>query len=409
MADGPVAAPFMRLSSKLRDDLYEEVRHDKTWHQRLTWSRGEWTPGSLTSLASRFERSLRWNKVKPEKENFDSPRPTIQSQSICREHLTGTAPEFLSEETLRILTEAVGSAQIKEAVIDMECWERTFLNSEGCSVTTQGKWFDFYASYNTGAALVRWRDGTSTQEEVSRLARPPLPILGRGVTWSEPRTIDTVRYDLVLLSPTASSVVIHELIGHGCEHFREKIVGLRVGPEELRVVAFPKNGSGFDDEGTPSEEIVLVENGIVRHAVRDRATGGMAPFSGLTKVASHGVKPGSRCTHLKAEGESSQEGVTGVPAERTVWIEHFSAANYHSGRAFFRSGLAWVGSREELLYPLMPFTMSIDIYELASLLWHLDGQTERARSGLCNKDGEFLPTFNFAPKIALRPVVSIRP
>lgn len=151
------------------------------------------------------------------------------------------------------------------------------------------EWFDFYASYNTGAALVRWRDGTSTQEEVSRLARPPLPILGRGVTWSEPRTIDTVRYDLVLLSPTASSVVIHELIGHGCEHFREKIVGLRVGPEELRVVAFPKNGSGFDDEGTPSEEIVLVENGIVRHAVRDRATGGMAPFSGLTKVASHGV------------------------------------------------------------------------------------------------------------------------
>lgn len=71
MVDGFVVVFFMRLSLKLRDDFYEEVRYDKMWYQCFIWSCGEWIFGSLISLVFCFECFLWWNKVKLEKENFD--------------------------------------------------------------------------------------------------------------------------------------------------------------------------------------------------------------------------------------------------------------------------------------------------------------------------------------------------
>jgi len=88
----------------------------------------------------------------------------------------------------------------------------------------------------------------------------------------------------VVLAAEAGGTLIHEAVGHSLEadhildgsspHFAQKI-GKVVAGEKLSVLDDPtrpgQRGSFvFDDEGTPAERTVLIENGVLRTYLYDR-------------------------------------------------------------------------------------------------------------------------------------------
>jgi TldD protein len=89
----------------------------------------------------------------------------------------------------------------------------------------------------------------------------------------------------VVLSSEAGGTMIHEAIGHGLEadlaqqglSVYSKKIGEKIASSLITVVDDPtlpqKRGSyAFDDEGTPSQRTILVEEGILRGYLYDRLT-----------------------------------------------------------------------------------------------------------------------------------------
>ena len=87
----------------------------------------------------------------------------------------------------------------------------------------------------------------------------------------------------VVLAPGITGILLHEAIGHGMEaDFNRKgisiyanRIGQRIAPPEVTIVDDGTNprmrGSiNIDDEGTPAQRTVLVENGILRSYLHDR-------------------------------------------------------------------------------------------------------------------------------------------
>jgi TldD protein len=87
----------------------------------------------------------------------------------------------------------------------------------------------------------------------------------------------------VLLGPGWPGVLLHEAVGHGLEgDFNRKgtsafsgRIGERVGAPGVTVVddgaMLGRRGSlSIDDEGTPTQETVLIEDGILKGYMQDR-------------------------------------------------------------------------------------------------------------------------------------------
>jgi TldD protein len=89
----------------------------------------------------------------------------------------------------------------------------------------------------------------------------------------------------VVISSEAGGTMIHEAIGHGLEadlaqqglsvysgQLGKQIASPLVTVIDDATIPFKRGSFRFDDEGTPSQETVLVENGILRRYMYDRLT-----------------------------------------------------------------------------------------------------------------------------------------
>ena len=85
----------------------------------------------------------------------------------------------------------------------------------------------------------------------------------------------------VVLGPGWPGVLLHEAVGHGLEaDFNRKktsafagLIGQKVASEKVTVVdngtmAARRGSLNVDDEGSPTQETVLIENGILRGYIR---------------------------------------------------------------------------------------------------------------------------------------------
>jgi len=139
----------------------------------------------------------------------------------------------------------------------------------------------------------------------------------------------------VVISSHAGGTMIHEAIGHGLEAdlarqglsvFSGKI-GKRVASDLITVVddstIHGKRGSFmFDDEGTPSQRTVLVENGILKSYMYDRLSSlkDGAVLTGNGRRESYRHRPIPRMTNtFIIEGNSSPAGITGS-VERGLFV-----------------------------------------------------------------------------------------
>ncbi len=128
----------------------------------------------------------------------------------------------------------------------------------------------------------------------------------------------------VLLGPGWPGILLHEAIGHGLEgDFNRKgtsafsgRIGERVAADGVTVVddgsiAGRRGSLTIDDEGTPTEETVLIENGVLKGYIHDRMSArlmGLAPTgNGRRESYAHAPMPRMTNTFMRGGNDDPAE------------------------------------------------------------------------------------------------------
>ena len=133
----------------------------------------------------------------------------------------------------------------------------------------------------------------------------------------------------VVLGPGWPAILIHEAVGHGLEgDFNRKktsafhnLMGQKVASEGVTIVddgtIDNRRGSlTIDDEGTPTEKTVLIENGILKNFMQDRLNARLmktkSTGSGRRENYRHIVLPRMRNTMMLSGNQTQDEMIKAV-------------------------------------------------------------------------------------------------
>ena len=134
---------------------------------------------------------------------------------------------------------------------------------------------------------------------------------------------------VVVLGPGWPGILLHEAIGHGLEgDFNRKktsafagLMGERIAAPGVTVIddgtmADRRGSLTVDDEGTPTERTVLIEDGVLTGYLQDRLNArlmGMAPTgSGRRQSFAHSPMPRMRNTFMLGGQEAPDDIIAGV-------------------------------------------------------------------------------------------------
>ena len=186
----------------------------------------------------------------------------------------------------------------------------------------------------------------------------------------------------VLLGPGWPGVLLHEAVGHGLEgDFNRKgtsafsgRIGERVGAAGVTVVddgsiAGRRGSLSIDDEGTPTGETVLIEDGILKGYMQDRLNARLmgVPATGNGRRESYAHAPMPRMTNTFMKGGQDDPAellaiLVGAGLVQPVW-HSFEAAPLPSAARFNRVAaelLSDGGEAGEHLVPLAVLGKRLD-------------------------------------------------
>jgi len=213
----------------------------------------------------------------------------------------------------------------------------------------------------------------------------------------------------VVLGPGWPGILLHEAIGHGLEgDFNRKgtsafagRLGERVAAPGVTVVddgTLPgRRGSlNVDDEGTPSQRTVLIEDGILRGYLQDRLNARlmkMAPTgNGRRESYAHLPMPRMTNTFMLAGEDDPEDIVRSV--QRGIYAVHFGGGQVDitSGKFVFSASEAYRIEDGRVGAPLKGATLignGPDVLQRVSRIGH-DLALDRG-VGTCGKDGQSVP------------------
>ena len=217
----------------------------------------------------------------------------------------------------------------------------------------------------------------------------------------------------VVLGSGWPGILLHEAIGHGLEgDFNRKgssafsgRIGQRVAADGVTVVddgtiADRRGSLNIDDEGTPTQRTVLIENGILRGYMQDSMNArlmGMAP-TGNARRESFAHLPMPRMTNtymLAGEGDRSRD-----PAEIIASVKNgLYAVNFGggqvditSGKFVFSAAEAYMIEDGRVTYPVKGATLignGPDVLTRVSMIGN-DMKLDPG-VGTCGKEGQSVP------------------
>ncbi|MGR9044179.1 MAG: metalloprotease TldD [Gammaproteobacteria bacterium] len=214
---------------------------------------------------------------------------------------------------------------------------------------------------------------------------------------------------VVVLGPGWPGILLHEAIGHGLEgDFNRKgtsafsgRVGERVASKLCTVVddgTLPgRRGSlSIDDEGTPTEKTVLIENGILKGYMQDklnaRLMGVQATGNGRRESYAHLPMPRMTNTYMLA-GSHDPEEIIGSVA-KGLYAKNFGGGQVDitSGKFVFSASEAYLIEHGKLTRPVKGATLignGPDVLTRVSMV----GSDLELDSGVgtCGKDGQSVP------------------
>jgi TldD protein len=223
----------------------------------------------------------------------------------------------------------------------------------------------------------------------------------------------------VVLGAGWPGILLHEAIGHGLEgDFNRKgtsafsgRVGERVASDLCTVVddgtLSGKRGSlSIDDEGTPTEQTVLIENGILKGYMQDKLNArlmGVKP-TGNGRRESYAQLPMPRMTNTyMLPGKDNPEDII-KSVKKGLYAKNFSGGQVDitSGKFVFSASEAYLIENGKLTRPVKGATLignGPDVLTKVSMVGNdleLDGGV-----GTCTKDGQSIPVGVGQPTIKI--------
>ncbi len=227
----------------------------------------------------------------------------------------------------------------------------------------------------------------------------------------------------VVLAAGASGILLHEAIGHGLEaDFNRKnvsiyadMVGRQVAPDFVTVVDDgtiddERGALNVDDEGTPTERTVLIENGVLKGYMHDRISArqyGVAPTgSGRRESFRHAPLPRMRCTFMENGPHEYDELIAAV--DHGIVCETFTNGQVQIGAGdftfFVKNG--WMIKNGKLSYPIKNVNIigngpaALRDIEMAAGDMKLD-----TGGWTCGKEGQGVPVSQGIPSVLVKKLV----
>lgn len=213
----------------------------------------------------------------------------------------------------------------------------------------------------------------------------------------------------VVLGPGWPGVLLHEAVGHGLEgDFNRKgtsafsgRLGERVAADCVTIVddgtLERRRGSlTIDDEGTPTQRNVLIENGVLRALMQDKLNAGlmkMAPTgNGRRESFAHLPMPRMTNTFMLPGAHDAGEIIASV--DRGLYAVNFAGGQVDitSGRFVFSASEAYLIEKGKVTRPVKGATLignGPDVMTRVSMVGN-DLRLD-AGIGVCGKDGQSVP------------------
>jgi TldD protein len=213
----------------------------------------------------------------------------------------------------------------------------------------------------------------------------------------------------VVLGPGWPGILLHEAIGHGLEgDFNRKgtsafagLVGQQVASPLCTVVddgtISGRRGSlNVDDEGIPSRNTVLIENGILKGYMQDRMNAGLMGVSstgnGRRESYAHLPMPRMTNTYMLAGEHDPQEIIAAV--DKGIYAVNFGGGQVDitSGKFVFSASEAYLIENGKVTRPVKGATLignGPEVLKHVSMLGN-DLQLDPG-VGTCGKEGQSVP------------------
>lgn len=213
----------------------------------------------------------------------------------------------------------------------------------------------------------------------------------------------------VLLGPGWPGVLLHEAVGHGLEgDFNRKKtsvfsgrVGEQVAAPGVTVVddgsiAERRGSLTIDDEGTPTGETVLIENGILKGYMQDRLNArlmGVEPTgNGRRQSYAHAPMPRMTNTFMRA-GEDDPEELLGRMQDG-IWAKSFGGGQVDivSGKFVFSCTEAYKVENGKVVAPIRGATLIGDGPTALTRIVGIGNDFALDEGiGMCGKGGQSVP------------------
>ncbi len=213
----------------------------------------------------------------------------------------------------------------------------------------------------------------------------------------------------VVLGPGWPGILLHEAIGHGLEgDFNRKktsafsgLMGERIAAPGVTVIddgtiAGRRGSLTIDDEGTPSEQTVLIEDGVLVGYMQDRLnarlTGAAPTGNGRRQSFAHAPMPRMTNTYMPAGSRAPEEIVANV--RKGLYAVNFGGGQVDitSGKFVFTASEAYLIENGRQGAPVKGATLignGPDVLTRVSMIG--DDMALDPGVGTCGKDGQGVP------------------
>ena len=221
----------------------------------------------------------------------------------------------------------------------------------------------------------------------------------------------------VVLSSEAGGTMVHEAIGHGLEAdlaqtgmsvYTGKVGTLVASPLVTVVddatIPHARGSFSFDDEGTPGQKTVLVENGILKGYLYDRLTAMKdgSPSTGNGRRESYQAKPIVRMSNtLIAPGDTEPASIIrGV--ERGLFVKKMGGGqvNTVNGDFVFEVSEGYLIENGEIAEPVRGATLTGNGPDVLEKIVKV-GSDLGFGIGTCGKDGQGVPVADAQPTLLI--------
>ncbi len=213
----------------------------------------------------------------------------------------------------------------------------------------------------------------------------------------------------VLLGPGWPGILLHEAIGHGLEgDFNRKgtsafsgRIGDRVAAPGVTVVddgtlADRRGSLSIDDEGTPTQENILIEDGILKGYLQDRLNArlmGVAPTgNGRRQSFAHAPMPRMTNTFMRAGNDNPAELLSRV--KKGIFAKSFGGGQVDivSGKFVFSCTEAYLVENGRIGAPIKGATLIGDGPSVLTRVIGIgDDMALDEGVGMCGKGGQSVP------------------